>query len=114
MPRSQITHRWRAKYLAATPPLLKDVAILILETGVRAGDGADLAWQNVHLEPAVHAQRGHIAICCGKSKNTAESQSDRSRRRKVEGKESGRELALGVSRRKSGSADSRQFSGSPA
>jgi integrase len=64
-----LSHRLEAKYLAATPQPLQDVAILILETGVRAGEGAGLPWQNVHLEPAVHAQRGYIAIRDGKSKN---------------------------------------------
>jgi integrase len=64
-----LSHQMEATYLAATPPLLKDVAILILETGVRPGEGAGLSWQNVHLEPAVHAQRGYIVICGGKSKN---------------------------------------------
>jgi integrase len=64
-----LSHQLEAKYLAATPQPLQDVAILILETGVRPGEGSGLSWQNVHLEPAVHAQRGYIAIRDGKSKN---------------------------------------------
>jgi len=56
-------------YLNAAPQPLKDVAILILETGVRPGEAANLQWADVYLQPAVHAELGYIAVRKGKSKN---------------------------------------------
>jgi integrase len=56
-------------YLGAAPQPLKDVAVLILETGVRPGEAANLRWEDVYLLPAVHAELGYIAIRGGKSRN---------------------------------------------
>jgi integrase len=49
---------------------LKDVGILILESGVRPGEAANLQWADVYLQPAVRAKFGYIAIRKGKSKNS--------------------------------------------
>jgi len=65
-----LSHRGETEYLNAAPQPLKDVAILILETGVRPGEAANLQWSDVYLQPAVHAELGYIAIRKGKSKNT--------------------------------------------
>ena len=46
-----------------------DVAILMLETAVRPGEAVNLRWADVHLQPAVHAKFGYIAVRGGKSKN---------------------------------------------
>lgn len=64
-----LSYKLEPVYLDAAPQPLKDVAILILETGVRPGEAANLAWRDVYLNPAVHAELGYIAIRDGKSKN---------------------------------------------
>jgi len=64
-----LSHRLEPMYLEAAPQPLRDVAILILETGVRPGEAANLRWADVYLQPAVHAELGYIAIRGGKSKN---------------------------------------------
>jgi integrase len=64
-----LSHRLEPKYLEACPQPLRDVAILILETGVRPGEAANLPWADVYLQPAVRAKFGYIAIRGGKSKN---------------------------------------------
>jgi integrase len=64
-----VSHKLEPIYLNAAPQPLKDVAILILETGVRPGEAANLQWSDVYLQPAVHAELGYIAIRKGKSRN---------------------------------------------
>jgi integrase len=64
-----VSHRLEPKYLEALPQPLKDVAILILETGVRVGEAVGLDWPEVYLQPAIHAKFGYIRIRKGKSKN---------------------------------------------
>jgi len=62
-----LSHKLQPKYLEAVPQPLKDVAILILESGVRPGEAASLQWADVYLQPAVRAKFGYIAIRKGKS-----------------------------------------------
>jgi integrase len=62
-----LNHRLEPAYLEAAPQSLRDVAILILETGVRPGEAINLKWPDVYLQPAVHAELGYIAIREGKS-----------------------------------------------
>lgn len=62
-----LSHRLQPKYLEAAPEPLKDVAVLILETGVRPGEAMALRWSDVRLQPAVHAKLGYIHIPGGKS-----------------------------------------------
>jgi integrase len=64
-----LSHRIEPVYLDAAPQPLRDVAILILETGIRPGEAVGLQWPNVYLQPAVRAKFGYIAIRGGKSKN---------------------------------------------
>jgi integrase len=64
-----VSHALEPKYLEACPQPLADVAILILETGVRPGEAVNLRWPDVYLNPAVHAKFGYISIRKGKSKN---------------------------------------------
>jgi integrase len=64
-----LSHKLEAAYLEACPQALRDVATLILETGIRPGEAVSLKWTNVHLQPAVHARLGFISIRSGKSKN---------------------------------------------
>jgi integrase len=65
-----LSHQLEPTYLEAAPQPLKDVAILILESGVRPGEAANLQWTDVYLQPAVRAKFGYIAIRKGKSKNS--------------------------------------------
>jgi integrase len=53
-----LSHRFEPTYLEACPQGLRDFAILILETGVRPGEAANLQWHDVYLQPAVHAELG--------------------------------------------------------
>jgi integrase len=64
-----LSHRLEPKYLEAAPQPLRDVAILIMEAGVRPGEGANLQWADVYLQPAVRAKFGYIRIRGGKSRN---------------------------------------------
>jgi integrase len=63
-----LSHRLEPKYLEACPQPLRDVAILMLETGVRPGEAVNLPWTDVYLQPAVRAKFGYIAIRGGKSR----------------------------------------------
>jgi integrase len=53
-----------ANYLAAAPPLLRDVATILLGTGMRPGEVHGLRWENVTM----NGQRGIIQIISGKTK----------------------------------------------
>ena len=64
-----LSHKLEPTYLAAAPQPLQDVAILILETGVRPGEAANLPWTDVYLQPAMRAKFGYIRIRKGKSRN---------------------------------------------
>jgi integrase len=64
-----LSHGLEPEYLAAAPQPLRDVAILILESGVRPGEAAGLQWADVRLQTAVHARYGYIVIRGGKSRN---------------------------------------------
>ena len=64
-----LSHGAEPKYLEGCPQPLKDVAVLILEAGVRPGEAVNLQWKDVYLQPAVRAKFGYIAIRGGKSRN---------------------------------------------
>lgn len=57
------------KYLDACPQPLKDVALLILDTGLRVGEAVGLSFDDVHLKPSGGAKFGYVQIREGKSKN---------------------------------------------
>ncbi len=57
-----ISHEERQKYLAAADPLLRDVATLILETGMRPEEVFTIRKENVHLE------RCYLFVPTGKTK----------------------------------------------
>ena len=58
-----------AEYLAACPELLKDMALLILDTGLRVGEATRLEWEDVTLDPVEQAKHGFIQVRKGKTKN---------------------------------------------
>lgn len=56
-------------YLDRAPQPLKDVALLILDTGLRVGEAVNLEWFDVHLDPVGGAKYGYLRVRSGKSKN---------------------------------------------
>jgi integrase len=63
-----LTHEQERLYLATAPQPLVDVAVLILDTGLRVGEALNLTWRDVYLEPAARSSFGRIHIREGKSK----------------------------------------------
>lgn len=55
-------------YLSACPEPLHDFALLDLDTGLRASEGVNLEWRDVHLEPVNGAKYGYLHVGHGKSK----------------------------------------------
>ena len=69
-----LSHQQEQPYLEATPQPLRDVALLILDTGLRPGEALALEWRDVHLEPVNGARFGYLHVRgqeagAGKSKN---------------------------------------------
>jgi integrase len=56
-------------YLEAATQPLRDIALLMIDTGVRVGEAVGLKWSDVYLRPAVHAKLSYLAIRAGKTKN---------------------------------------------
>jgi integrase len=56
-------------YLQVLPPVLADVATVLLDTGLRLGELLSLAWPQVHLEPANGARFGYVTVLSGKAKS---------------------------------------------
>lgn len=56
-------------FLEACPQPLKDIATLMLETGLRIGEALALEWPDVKLEPLSGSRFGYIRVREGKSKN---------------------------------------------
>jgi integrase len=64
-----LSHAKEEEYLSACPQPLRDIALTILNCGLRTSEALKLEWRNVHLEPAPGAKYGYIHIERGKSKN---------------------------------------------
>lgn len=64
-----LSHDQEREYLDLAPQPLKDVALLILDTGLRIGEAVALRWSDMHLEPMNGARFGYLHVRCGKSKN---------------------------------------------
>lgn len=64
-----LSHKSEPTYLEVCPQPLRDIAVLILETGIRPGEAAGLQWADVRLIAAVHAKLGYIQIRHGKTNN---------------------------------------------
>ncbi|HLI30055.1 MAG TPA: site-specific integrase [Terriglobia bacterium] len=64
-----LSHADEEGYLSACPQPLRDIALTILDCGLRTSEALTLEWRNVHLEPAPGAKYGYIHIERGKSRN---------------------------------------------
>jgi integrase len=64
-----LSRRQEEIYLAACPQPLNDIAVLMLETGLRIGEALNLEWADVTLAPVNGARFGFLRVREGKSKN---------------------------------------------
>ena len=70
-------------YLANTPQPLRDVAVVLLDTGMRLGEVLALEWRDVYPKPANGAKFGYLHVRTGKSRNARRNLCITSRVRKV-------------------------------
>lgn len=63
-----LAHDKEPIYLAAAVQPLHDVAVLLLDTGLRLGEALSMEWPQVHLEPASGAKFGYLTVLSGKAK----------------------------------------------
>ncbi len=63
-----LTHAQERLYLEMAAQPLKDVATLILDTGLRIGEALALEWPDIHIEPASGAKFGYLHVRDGKSR----------------------------------------------
>jgi integrase len=64
-----LSRKQEALYLAACPQPLNNLAVLMLETGLRIGEALHLEWADVTLAPVNGARLGYLRVREGKSKN---------------------------------------------
>jgi site-specific recombinase XerD len=64
-----LAHDKEQTYLDAAPQPLGEVAVFILDTGMRVGEVLALEWRDVRLEPAQGASLGYLHVRSGKSRN---------------------------------------------
>lgn len=63
-----LSHEQENIYLGFALQPLRDFALLMVDTGIRPGEGLDLEWRDVHLVPDGEAWTGWIHIERGKTK----------------------------------------------
>jgi integrase len=64
-----LSYKDEERYLNEASKSLRDIATLIIDTGLRAGEALDLGWKDVHFEPLKGAKFGFVHVNKGKSKN---------------------------------------------
>jgi integrase len=64
-----LSRKQEEMYLAACPQPLHDIAVLMLETGLRIGEALNLEWADVVLKPIKGSRFGFLRVREGKSKN---------------------------------------------
>jgi integrase len=74
-----LSYAQESRYLESAPQPLRDVALLILDTGLRVGEALAIQWADVHLEPANGSRFGYIHIRSGKTSNAKRNVSITSR-----------------------------------
>jgi integrase len=65
-----LNYTQEANYLAAATGNLHDIALLIIDTGLRMGEVLSLEWCDVRLEPPNGAKYGYLTVRSRKSKNS--------------------------------------------
>jgi integrase len=78
-----LNHTQERQYLGAAPQPLRDIAVLILDTGLRVGEALALRWSDVHLDPANGSRFGYIRIREGKTRHARRNVSITSRVREM-------------------------------
>jgi integrase len=63
-----LSHAQEVLYLEMASQPLKDIAALVLDTGLRLGEALALEWPEIHLEPAAGARFGYLHVRDGKSR----------------------------------------------
>lgn len=56
-------------YLEMAPQPLRDLAMLLLDTGLRVGEAQSLEWSDIHLEACQNAPHGFLQVRHGKGPN---------------------------------------------
>jgi integrase len=64
-----LTHQQEKVSVATAPQPLRDVAILLLETGLQLGEALLLKSTDIELDAANGKKLGHVFVCGEKSKN---------------------------------------------
>jgi integrase len=64
-----LSHQQERLYLEVAPQPLHDVALLIVDTGLRVGEAVALRWADIRLLPAHGARYGFLHVRDGKSKS---------------------------------------------
>jgi len=65
-----LTHEQEQLYLGTARGDLRDIAILLLDTGLRIGEALQLEWPDVHLEPVNGAGHGYLTVRASTAKNS--------------------------------------------
>jgi integrase len=65
-----LSHAEEPKYLASTSGDLHDIALLMIDTGLRMGEVLSLRWPDVKLEPADGAKYGYLTVRAQNAKNS--------------------------------------------
>lgn len=65
-----LDHKTESAYLQVCPPLLREVAIVLLDSGLRLGEALVLQWTDVRPEPVGSARYGWLQVRGGKSKSS--------------------------------------------
>ena len=64
-----LSHQQERLYLDTAPRPLKDIAAVLLDTGLRLGEALSLEWPQVNLLPAEGAKYGYLTVLSGKAKS---------------------------------------------
>jgi len=57
-------------YLGTAPDDLRNIAILMLDTGLRVGEALSLEWSSIRLKPAPGAENGYVTVRAANAKNS--------------------------------------------